>query len=486
MRKITILTDLHFGAKSPPTARRSEIADILLQRAVYRLNRIVKPDIVVVAGDLIEDPNYTGCEDNYKHLADILANLQCPYIAIPGNHDSPAEVFYRYFEDPGDFTDRAGIRFVMFSDRNEENWNASRNKENLDRIRRARAGYNGFLVCLQHVNLFPGGSGDSPYNFTNAEEIINVMKKEHVSLSISGHYHKGLDLIRQDGIVYVNAPSLCESPFPFYTLMFENGTASLDRGELKLEEKLELCDWHVHSQCAYCSRDMNIEQSALLGKEFGLSGIGIAEHSGQLYYPANEYWAGKCYEQGIKELRPDDIRIEEYFRCFTESEGIPVYKGFEADCDYRGEPVLRKEDRERADYVLGAVHKAPGIFDEKVGDEKVYDEFMKLNQTFLRNGCIDILAHPFRVFHHSHRTVPEPLFPAMVRLLKETDTAAEINYHINEPDPEFFSLCLKEGIRLSFGSDSHELCEVGEVAPHLAFLEEIGFNGDLKDILFSC
>jgi hypothetical protein len=38
-------------------------------------------------------------------------------------------------------------------------------------------------------------------------------------------------------------------------------------------------------------------------------------------------------------------------------------------------------------------------------------------------------------------------------------------------------------VKLSFGSDAHALYEVGEFAPHLKFLKEIGYDGDLKDIL---
>ena len=39
------------------------------------------------------------------------------------------------------------------------------------------------------------------------------------------------------------------------------------------------------------------------------------------------------------------------------------------------------------------------------------------------------------------------------------------------------------GVELSFGSDAHNLYEVGEFAPHLALLESCGFDGDLGEIL---
>ena len=38
-------------------------------------------------------------------------------------------------------------------------------------------------------------------------------------------------------------------------------------------------------------------------------------------------------------------------------------------------------------------------------------------------------------------------------------------------------------MRISLGSDAHALYEVGEFHPHLKLLADIGFEGDLTDIL---
>jgi histidinol phosphatase-like PHP family hydrolase len=68
-------------------------------------------------------------------------------------------------------------------------------------------------------------------------------------------------------------------------------------------------------------------------------------------------------------------------------------------------------------------------------------------------------------------------------MLQERGVAAEINFHTNEPPEEFFRMCLDEGANLTFGSDSHNLYEVGDFALHLDFLERCGFDGDLSDVL---
>ena len=61
--------------------------------------------------------------------------------------------------------------------------------------------------------------------------------------------------------------------------------------------------------------------------------------------------------------------------------------------------------------------------------------------------------------------------------------AAEINFHTNEPDPAFFRLCLDTGVRLTFGSDAHDLHAIGEFTPHLQLLRNCGYDGDLADIV---
>ena len=81
------------------------------------------------------------------------------------------------------------------------------------------------------------------------------------------------------------------------------------------------------------------------------------------------------------------------------------------------------------------------------------------------------------------RCTPASLFEPTVELLRENKVAAEINFHTNEPPPKFARLCLDRGVELSFGSDAHNLYEVGEFAPHLALLESCGFDGDLGEIL---
>lgn len=65
------------------------------------------------------------------------------------------------------------------------------------------------------------------------------------------------------------------------------------------------------------------------------------------------------------------------------------------------------------------------------------------------------------------------LYKPIIDLLRDKNIAVEINYHNNEPDAEFFKVCLDNGIKTSFGSDSHSLYEVCQLQQHIALLESI-------------
>ena len=73
----------------------------------------------------------------------------------------------------------------------------------------------------------------------------------------------------------------------------------------------------------------------------------------------------------------------------------------------------------------------------------------------------------------------------MVRLLRENGVAAEVNFHTNTPDPRFFRACLDAGVKLTFGSDAHEPHAIGEFTPHVEFLSACGYNGDVRDVLWT-
>ncbi len=144
------------------------------------------------------------------------------------------------------------------------------------------------------------------------------------------------------------------------------------------------------------------------------------------------------------------------------------------------------ESTEGIGYLVGAVHKMNSArwrrSETHVVDERMVDEFLGLCESLAKKG-VDAIAHPFRIL--SGNIGVEKLFEPMIDILKRYGIAAEINYHLNNPSVEFFSRCIEEGVRLTFGSDSHEIWELGNFVPNLGLLEHIGFDGELEDIMIS-
>ena len=96
---------------------------------------------------------------------------------------------------------------------------------------------------------------------------------------------------------------------------------------------------------------------------------------------------------------------------------------------------------------------------------------------------VRVLAHPMRIFRRAGWDAPTALFEPTAKLLRKYAIAAEINFHTNIEPVAFIRCCLDHGVKFSFGSDAHNLAEVGDFAYQIMLLRDAGFDGDLCDVL---
>jgi histidinol phosphatase-like PHP family hydrolase len=220
----------------------------------------------------------------------------------------------------------------------------------------------------------------------------------------------------------------------------------------------------------------------------GIPRAGILEHADQLYAPRDGFW---------ERLDANDTRVQrqcqangqarhEAFRRRIGAIHSPRIRfGLEIEpaADGHGLGVL-DEDRQGYDYLIGAVHHLGGLEKTKVTQKELEFAFLAATRQLLASG-VDILAHPLRFFPKKCQ-LPEPrdLYPPLLEMLMETGVAAEINFHAHVPDPEFFAQCIRRGIKISLGSDSHSLVQVGDLHPHLELIKQIGAIGRLDEILW--
>ncbi|HNT35665.1 MAG TPA: metallophosphoesterase [bacterium] len=482
MLTIAVLADTHRSTAPLANRRRGEIAHVLLLRAVHRLNRSIRPDVTIIAGDILDAGQSSDADNLLSEMASILGLIESPKIVLPGNHDCSVEKFEQFLGLCPQWLDVANVRFVPFLDQQMSGYNACRSEADLERMAAARNGWPGELVTVQHVPLFPPGTHPCPYNYTNADAILQVMDKQGYSLSVSGHYHHGMELMCQEGVHFMAAPALCDSPFGFSVLRIENDGLSEQRHALRMPDNLRLFDCHVHTPFAYCNENMQFSTALELGEAFGLGGLAFCEHSGQLYFGADDFWSGRFAQKGILGADEADNRMSTYLQTAL-SRATPSEVGLEVDCDFRGNPVLKEQDRSSVSLLIGSIHKLSEFGKPNPDRAVACQEFLFMLERFLKSG-IEVLAHPFRVFVRSKQEKPECLFEPTASLLRDNGVAAEINFHKNQPPHAFVEMCLNMRVKLALGSDSHNLYEVGEFAPHLEFLEQLGCLSQLESVLF--
>ena len=84
MRVIAHISDLHFGYNDP-----------LLAKALSQTLADLKPDVLVVSGDLVEH----ATDAEFVSARDFLDTLPSPQIIVPGNHDLPFYNLWRRFTE---------------------------------------------------------------------------------------------------------------------------------------------------------------------------------------------------------------------------------------------------------------------------------------------------------------------------------------------------------------------------------------------------
>lgn len=487
--RIAVVSDLHFASEKLPNAplRHGEYSDTFLLRAVHRFNRFIRPDVVLVAGDLINnalDPDVPELLEKLKKTLDLLT---VPYRVIPGNHDPVPDVFYKVFPEHRQMLDVGRFRFVPFADPETPVNNACRQPEDFERMRLARENWDGELIALQHVPVGPPGDHPCWYNFDNANDVLAAMKKYRFTACISGHEHAGLPVRELDGTTLICTPGLCESPFSYLVIDIDAAnTVHVSRENLALEAALKLEDHHVHTTFAYCNENLALSKTRELARLFHLARIVYTEHSSHLLFSREDLRQYKHFLQGLSGADPADSRLEQYLQAQQTIQPDLELTGMELDYDRYGQPVLPPPVKDRLAFRNGAVHNLSSSI-QTAPLEVLKKDFMQMNEAVLQSG-VEAVAHPFRIFSFNTRNphpVPEDLFLPLVKLLKKYGTAAEMNFHYNKPDEEFFALCVANGVKISLGTDTHNLYEVGEFYPHMKLLDKIapGWRSNPQEIL---
>ncbi|MFH1009271.1 MAG: metallophosphoesterase [Candidatus Latescibacterota bacterium] len=488
---LLILADLHYVDQADHLCaipeRNAPLGSELIRRVRERVQRTALPDAIVLMGDLVDDGETPGAQHDLAALKAELEHIGVPILVVPGNHDGDPKRLLHLLGDHTGVHEIKGYVLITFSDRYAPDDRAARSREGLALIRKAASAHpDAPLLVFQHNPIHPHVDCDYPYNLTNTREVMKTYTECGVVLSVSGHLHSGSPLCCKDGVGYLTCPALCESPFGFLRLQIRGHDVTVREQPLKMPEVPPLVDSHVHTQYAYCATTVTAAAAIDRARKFGLSGITLTEHAGQLYVSSEDYWSGRFLDEPerLRSARTEGKdRMPAYRAEIEPLRSSFVRVGLEVECDRNGDLALLDEDRSGWDLLIGAVHYLPEPFSGK-GTASMEQGFMAVTEKLLQQR-VAVLAHPFRFFGRQEMAPPRHLFGPVAQLLKTYGAAAEINFHTNEPDPDFFRCCLEEGVPIALGSDSHALYEVGVFAPHLELLRQAGAGDKLEDVLFS-
>mgnify|MGYP002151118648 CR=1 FL=1 len=228
--KIVHLSDLHFDAKKKQY-------DKVWNSLVIYLSTKLKPDLVLITGDIVDTPNRENFEKaskELKHLNQLLGgNINIPkYLVCAGNHDRhihgnalpwrrESELFEQFFPSP--WTPRCGAPYTKWLGKNPYQWKV--NIMGVDSSRKSKYSAQGFMdeddfrsirqikerenegsppcltILLMHHHLLPlpatepseqSGPGVVKWltSSANPGTILENLASSYIDLVLHGHEHK--------------------------------------------------------------------------------------------------------------------------------------------------------------------------------------------------------------------------------------------------------------------------------------------------------
>ena len=220
--------------------------------------------------------------------------------------------------------------------------------------------------------------------------------------------------------------------------------------------QLPAIDFHVHT--TYTDGQATVGEVIASAQAKGLVALAITEHVRRRSGWLERFWA----------------EIEQA-RLVTS--GLRVYHGIESKAlDFEGTIDAAPEVVERAELVLGSVHRYPdgegGIrnWRDFASDEAAEVEY-RAALGLIRNPQVDVLAHPGGIYEHKFGPFPQPYLEEIVAAAARNGVGIEINARYCRDVAGLLELCCKHDALISLGSDAHTSLEVGLI---VTFLRERG------------
>ncbi len=229
---IVVCSDIHYIHRAdhscPIPERRTELGLTLLRSVLEKARDEIKADAVVLLGDLVDNGDASGAEDDLKELHRALEEAGLPYFAVPGNHDGEVQAFLEIFGTEPGLHQVGDATCFFFVDEYGADDVAVRDAASMQEMAEAFKKSSAARILFQHSPVLPKIESPYPYNLRDYIRVGELYDAVNVTLSVSGHYHRGMAATPLERTHYLINPALCEAPFQFTHLRVVDGAVSAE------------------------------------------------------------------------------------------------------------------------------------------------------------------------------------------------------------------------------------------------------------------
>ena len=217
-------------------------------------------------------------------------------------------------------------------------------------------------------------------------------------------------------------------------------------------------DLHTHTR--YSDGTSEVREMVEAAEAMDLEAVAITDHGPDTHVGVPP-WA---MEQLLKDVEDAKKEAE-----------IPVLAGIEANVvDGSGNVDVDKELMKKLDVVIFSIHKMGPLIEPY----EAAVEYMSRMEKAVKKGGARIIGHPF--FYHQAllEYLKREEQEEFARTLADCGVAVELNMRYRVPGEEFLRLCMREGVKLSIGSDAHRPSDVGRIDWALSMLNRVGAKSE--------
>jgi len=223
--------------------------------------------------------------------------------------------------------------------------------------------------------------------------------------------------------------------------------------------------FNFHTHTLYSDGECLASGIAEAAEASGLAAVAITDHGPELSVGISPSKIPLML-QDIEEAREDA--------------DIPVLAGMEANVvSADGAIDLDDEVIKKLDILVIGLHTLGGA---PTQEELAKNYFLAIMNAMRRQRA-DVVVHPFRLHSYLAPYLSLEEIDEFAKLAAEKEIAVEINSKYRVPDEGLLRACLREGVKLSIGTDAHTAAEVGTVDWQMAMLKRIGASED--DLILS-